>query len=323
MTTSFDKSTGLVKPWKNSVTETTTPLGASATFNGPWHDSTQDGTTFVEASGLLTGGGTATLAIQQTDDTTNFTPTIAQSRSLSSGSVSSVYASVRARFWRIQVNNSATPMTTLEVVSTASVLMVPPNGNDVTSGAPATNVVQIVNLQGPVAVADNITNPQFLANQTGLNNVLPLLIALEAYGGAFSGTANAALSGWSKYRTPTIFKQITATAAGNTAIWTPGSGNKFRLLKFKIQVTANAALAAAGIEVISFQDAAVAISGLVHEFWLPAAAGATQNLAYDTGWIDLGSFGFLSSTANNVLNLNLGTALSTGLANVIVAGTEE
>jgi hypothetical protein len=35
---------------------------------------------------------------------------------------------------------------------------------------------------------------------------------------------------------PNVFKTATASAAGNTALWAPASGKKFRLMRFMIQV---------------------------------------------------------------------------------------
>ena len=121
-------------------------------------------------------------------------------------------------------------------------------------------------------------------------------------------------------RTPTVFHSAVATAAGNTAVWTPASGKKFRLMRFLLAVTDNATLAAAGVDTISLQDATTAI-GISLPVFIPATA-ITGLGAWDTGWIDLGN-GYLSAAANNALNINLGTALATGNAGILVAGTEE
>jgi hypothetical protein len=157
------------------------------------------------------------------------------------------------------------------------------------------------------------------------NNAAPLYVADSVYGGAFSGTANAALSGWSKMRAPTVFKTVQATATGNTAIWTPGSGNKFRLMKYQIEATGNLALTAAGVLTVSFQDATTGMP-IAHDIYVPATA-FTSGQAYNSGWVDLGAFGILSAAANNALNVNLSFALTgaggAGNIRVNVCGTEE
>jgi hypothetical protein len=173
------------------------------------------------------------------------------------------------------------------------------------------------------AFADNFANVNYFSSSASGQG--PLLVADEIYGGAFSGTANAALSGWSKMRAPTVFKTVQATATGNTAIWTPGSGNKFRLMKYQIEATGNLALTAAGVLTVSFQDATTGMP-IAHDIYVPATA-FTSGQAYNSGWVDLGAFGILSAAANNALNVNLSFALTgaggAGNIRVNVCGTEE
>jgi len=120
---------------------------------------------------------------------------------------------------------------------------------------------------------------------------------------------------------PQTFKQATASALGSTAVWTPGTGNKFRLLKYRIMVSADSYLASAGELTISLLDAAASIA-ISYVIALAGAAPSGTGAIYDTGWVDLGTFGITSSAANNVLNVNLGTALAGGKINVLVAGVE-
>jgi len=121
-------------------------------------------------------------------------------------------------------------------------------------------------------------------------------------------------------RTPNVFKTAVATALGDTAVWTPAAGKKFRLMRFLIQVTANAALAAGGLLEILLRDATTA-TGLAHSYFVPGAAGTVFGEQGGT-WIDLGN-GFLSAAANNVLNVNLSVALTAGEVRVVACGTEE
>jgi hypothetical protein len=170
------------------------------------------------------------------------------------------------------------------------------------------------------AVADNLANVTYLPSSSLATN--PELVADSVYGGAFSGAANAALQGWSKRRAPTVFKTAQATASGNTAVWTPGSGNKFRLLKVFVELTDNASLASGAVLTISFQDATTAIN-IAFDVFVPTTAVTTvigDGLEQE---LDLGDFGILSAAANNVLNVNLSATLSTGNVRVIAMGTEE
>ena len=109
------------------------------------------------------------------------------------------------------------------------------------------------------------------------------------------------------------------TGAGTTALWTPNSGKKFRLMKYRILIPGDTYLAAAGRLVIRFYDASTDL-GIWHSILLPAAAGTTPML-WDSGLCDLGN-GYLSSTANNALGVNLSAAVTNGI-NVQVFGNEE
>jgi hypothetical protein len=105
---------------------------------------------------------------------------------------------------------------------------------------------------------------------------------------------------WDRIRATKIFKYVDASSAGDNAVWTPAAGKKFRLLGFIL------ACGGTGVAVY-FKDGATQISPT---FTL-AANQITQ--------MDLGN-GYLSSTANNVLNANLGAANTVG---IWAYGTEE
>lgn len=120
---------------------------------------------------------------------------------------------------------------------------------------------------------------------------------------------------------PSTFKTIQVTAAGNTAIWTPASGKKFRLLKYQVEGTLNVAQNAQGVLTISFEDASTPMP-FAHDVYVPSNS-LKYSVIYRSGWIDLGSVGYLSSTINNALNVNLSSALTQGNFRVIVCGTEQ
>jgi hypothetical protein len=119
---------------------------------------------------------------------------------------------------------------------------------------------------------------------------------------------------------PNIFHTGQASGSGNTPIWTPTIGKKFQLLKYMIEGTLNLSQANQGVLTISFQDGTSPIS-LAHDVYVPSTA-MKYNTHYTTGWIDLGGTGFLSSTANNVLNVNLSASLTAGNFRINVAGVE-
>jgi hypothetical protein len=67
-------------------------------------------------------------------------------------------------------------------------------------------------------------------------------------------------------------------------------------------------------------------SSSILDIWhlnIPGTAVTGAVLLYESNWVDLGAFGYLSSAANNVLNINLGSAFTAGGVDVFVIGTEE
>lgn len=120
-------------------------------------------------------------------------------------------------------------------------------------------------------------------------------------------------STWDRVRVANVFHSAVATAVGATAVWTPTVGKFFRLMGYTISVSGT--LAAAGTQVLQLLDAAAIIKR--HNATVQSViTGDTQIGA------DLGN-GQLSAAVNNVLNINLGTAMATGSVAVNVWGTEE
>ena len=184
-----------------------------------------------------------------------------------------------------------------------------------TAGTPAGGVVTV---QGQVGGYPFIVDAQ-ASGVDALGNTID-------YGSHGNPRANAvwAFNGatWDRQRTPRTFKSAVATASGNTAVWTPATGKKFRLMRFMLVLTDEAAQGVAGDITVKFQDATTDI-GISLPVYVPAAAiAAPIGEAWTSGWIDLGN-GIVSAAANNVLNLNLSAALTAGTFGVLVAGTEE
>ena len=128
---------------------------------------------------------------------------------------------------------------------------------------------------------------------------------------------NPATSAFEAQRTPTVFKYAAASAAGNTAVWTPASGKKFRLMGFIL--VPSAGLAAAGQTLLKLTDGATDW-GMDLLIYLPIAASIVAQAPII---VNLPGNGHLSTTADNVLNANLSAALTAGAFSITAWGTEE
>lgn len=126
---------------------------------------------------------------------------------------------------------------------------------------------------------------------------------------------------WDRLRTPNVARTTTMTIAGQSNVWVPTAGRKFRLMRYKLTVTADAAMTPAGVQNLTFFDEAGAMP-VSDSLYIPVAAVTSQMGAWSTGWCDLGN-GILSAVTNNALKLNLSTALTSGQVRVQVCGIEE
>ena len=326
---------------KLTTIETTATLLANAVYTGPWHDTQADGTIFVTASAFANQAAAALgFVIQQTDDptNTNFTNAVA-SLGVAASTLVRLSTIIANRYWRIVYTNGASNQGSFELTATAmnnlpsntglvsnsnesltigqfAPLTLASNGDLNVSGA----VASFSNSAGQSSGLDNVVNGSVFV--TNASAVAPLAVGQEMYGGAFTGAASATLQGWSRARTPTVFRTVSATASGNTAVWTPGSGNKFRLLKLFVEVTDNASLAAGGVLTIDIQDSSTT-TNITFSVFVPTTAVTTVIGDGAEIQLDLGQFGILSAAANNVLNVNLSSALASGVCRIIAMGTEE
>lgn len=119
---------------------------------------------------------------------------------------------------------------------------------------------------------------------------------------------------WDRVRLADVFKTVVATAAGNTAVWTPGAGNYFRLMGFSITVAGT--IAAAGVQTIQLLDGATAIKNFVTPLGTTATAVSSAHFGEDMGQ------GYRSSALANVLEINLADAMLTGGVAINVWGTQ-
>lgn len=121
-------------------------------------------------------------------------------------------------------------------------------------------------------------------------------------------------------RAPNRFGEVHGkSAAATTVILASQVGLKLRLLRYRIAVSADASLAAAGALSVQIGDWDGTDFGnnVLHEhrWYLPAAAVSNAIGALDTGWTDLGPLGRYCGnllTNGNSIALKIGTALATG-----------
>ena len=324
----------VVKPVQRrfAAVSTTALLGSSATFTSSWIDTQQTGDAFVEISCFSDkASNTNGVMIQESDDTSNsnFTRIVFQGTTTAS-TFFTAQANIRARYWRVSYQNSGTAQTSFELVANASSV-----SSMVSLGVLAGNQGSCIPVIGAFAAgANNGQQSAVLVAAVGAGglgtdgSIATTQIVPQAGGSAnlavvpYLVTQAGSSPNQSAQRTPNVFKTAKATATGTTAVWTPTTGKKFRLMRFKIIVTANSAQTTGAVVDFDLQDSSTSIN-LIHSVFIPTTAITTNiNDGYDSGWIDLGN-GYLSTAANNVLNLVFSATGFSGAVRVIACGTEE
>ena len=293
----------------------TSNIAGGATYTSAWFDSQPTGAVQAFLNYLIPSSGFLSLALrfESSDDQTNITQ--ADRFTPSAGIPGSVAIRISGRYWRVVFINGATQQTS-PLISV----------NTVNSFAPATPAyfsglagVGVAAGDGGICIIGNLSAGDGFGSglaSAPINQRMNLQVANMATTGASTGT------NWVGIRTPAVFKdKSSATASGDTAVWTPTTGKKFRVMKYMIAVQGLSTTAAGGNVAITLRDAT---SAILHTFNInvPAVALTGAALLYESNWIDLGN-GYLSAVANNVLNVNLGTAFTAGGVDVFVAGTEE
>jgi len=171
---------------------------------------------------------------------------------------------------------------------------------------PATGAVSIYSTAG-AAVDVEIAN--LLG---GLSPAVPALatFALQMYSNPVTGVFENVRTG-GQIRTIGL-----TTAAGDTALWDPAAGKKFRLMAYTIDIAAGTT--AAGACLLTLRDNATVIAN--HTICGGAlAASAGRTIAN----FQLPANGYLSIAADNILNLNLSSVLAAGGVTAVAYGTEE
>lgn len=185
----------------------------------------------------------------------------------------------------------------------STVLSLPTNGAVISASVLFAQASGFPSLAGPLAAGNGADGQSF-----------PSGLIADSLNYAYTGTVN------DRVRVPNLARTATATVAGSTAIWAPATGNKFRLMRYKIDIPTDALQAVAGDIDIQFFDGATAMP-IAETVYVPSALVAGTAGSWTSGWVDLGQ-GIASAAANNVLAINLSAALTASKVRVIVAGVE-
>jgi len=188
-------------------------------------------------------------------------------------------------------------------------VLVSPNADDISNGSTALAAASF-NLSFNPATGnwDRIESAPANADALVPSAIGNQLTIAQLFG--FNGTS------FDRIRVANVFKSVLATAAGNTIVWTPVAGKKFRLMGYTLSVAGT--LAATGVELMKLTDAAGGTVIAQHQ--------ATLTITTPTGDTQIGADlgqGFLSGAINRVLNVNLSAAITGGGVAVNAWGTEE
>ena len=111
-----------------------------------------------------------------------------------------------------------------------------------------------------------------------------------------------------------VVKPAGVSAVGATPLWVPTAGHRFQLLGIVISLAA-ATVAGGAVEEIVIQDGAINI--LRVGAYVPAVAVAQAPIV-----INLPGEGYISAADDNVLNINLSSAVTGGIIEVTAWGYE-
>lgn len=261
-------------------------------------------------------GIAATIVIEMSNDNTNWTtphfmvstvPTILGNVSASSSSIILSSSAQYGLGWCVgrYIRVRCTAYTSGTVSMTLSLLKGP---------SPLTLTFPISSSSGVTSISPS-SNNNFTPSDTATNGMFATMSAFK------HGYIGGASTQWARERMANIIKSASATASGNTAVWTPSAGRKFRLLKFQLFLTSDATIASGGLLTVKFQDATTD-AGISVPVYVPGTGGTLAG-GWRSGTVDFGGWGYISSAANNVLNVNLSSALTAGSLGVIACGTEE
>jgi hypothetical protein len=148
------------------------------------------------------------------------------------------------------------------------------------------------------------------ADVTDPSQALKSASFLLAYGGLNSNLDEV----WNRVRGATVFHNVVATASGDTQVWDPGE-KRFRILGFALSIAGT--IASTGVLTVQLRDEAEVI-------WRGFATVTDTTPIGDTQLgADYGLIGLIASDVEDVLYVNLSTAMLTGGVAVNVWGVEE
>lgn len=124
-------------------------------------------------------------------------------------------------------------------------------------------------------------------------------------------------------RTPTTFVQANAVGAGNSTVWTPAAGKRYRLLGFSIYAPSHVAAAVATLLGTNLKDSGGQVIFAGTTFVPAASVTTTPGTVLIVPPFDLPGNGFLSPAIGNALQLNLSAAINVGQIWISAWGTEE
>lgn len=155
---------------KKQILQTSTPLGANATFTGPWQDSELTGTNYVEATGVANVASAATSGIQLQESDDQITANVNTVANGGSSTINYIAGNIRKRYWRVLFTNGATLQTSFTLYTTEASL-------PLVSGFPLGNTENV-----SVTAGNSPTN-----FQDGLSNASASLIASRSTAGGLQG----------------------------------------------------------------------------------------------------------------------------------------
>jgi hypothetical protein len=219
------------------------------------------------------------------------TTNISQAQAFNTTSAGMFAGPIQSRYLRLRTTAyaSGTASATIELSATAAA--VPPTSIAyVTGSVTATGSGSVTDAMGPTA---------------------PVHVAQFPVG--FNGAT------YDRWRNPNRVFTVAATASGDTALWSPGTSNRWRLQRVKFDVTGDATISGGGVLTIALRDATTAIN-VTQSVYVPGTGGTTLG-GWTSGWIDLGN-GIQSGANDQDLNVNLSAALTAGTCRVIACGTQ-
>lgn len=192
-----------------------------------------------------------------------------------------------------------------------------------TSGTATVTFTAVPNASGLTPVYLAYANSQTLVRVTAASSFSPADATAGMSCWAYAAFPNFGFNGstYDRERYPEIFKSATATASGNTTVWTPTSGKRYQLLKVQFFATADATLNTGAVLTVKLQDNTTDI-GVSVPVYVPTTGGTALG-GWSSGAIDLGKYGKRSSAINTTLNVNISAALTAGSIGVMAFGTEE